>query len=597
MSRIPPLAIASSFGGARPEFTRSISAESAAGITGSASHTNLHIHTDIETPDIRPKSYYPRMSGQLTAGREDDNLAPVAVESMHGKDQPELDAAPSSYFGARREQSPGRIGGDVASGEVAGPASYFSPRPHMDALRHHSQTTRGPMEGIVVPRFHDTRTLAPPRSPYAQRPPSTGSAIGDSDDDCATTMGAYISPRPRKMSSTSGISVSPTSPSMQALPRSPSVGSEISVGGTKLPRPAFNFSRPLSRASQFDAYEVPLRQASGDSQPPIFMDDTVHTPISMRSEELEQQGVSTAATTTAPSYVYSRFSLPRGKMLQRNSLIFQDQQQISYQYQQPHIPFSNVDRTRAGFTSAPPSPPSHPSDSLSDSTHFPDETEPPLLLSSFDRPSYERTHSPSLQDQTLPVGRFSIAPSASSGSTIRAKPAHSIAPSAEISAEDHVSKAIVCHEQGSLQESTYHLRIAARQNHPTGMLLYALACRHGWGMRANQKEGVQWLRKAADSASLEVADDEETSKEGKLADISERKTRRAQFALSIYELGISHMNGWGIEQDKGLALRCFEIAGCSSPNLTFLERTDMFSLGRCRRTRRGRLLLCSRCRV
>lgn len=94
------------------------------------------------------------------------------------------------------------------------------------------------------------------------------------------------------------------------------------------------------------------------------------------------------------------------------------------------------------------------------------------------------------------------------------------------------------------------------------MLLYALACRHGWGMRRNEAEGVKWLRKAADFASLEVADDEGGIKEGKAVDKLEKKTRKAQFALSIYELGVSHMNGWGIEQDKALALRCFEIAGC-----------------------------------
>lgn len=93
------------------------------------------------------------------------------------------------------------------------------------------------------------------------------------------------------------------------------------------------------------------------------------------------------------------------------------------------------------------------------------------------------------------------------------------------------------------------------------MLLYALACRHGWGMRANQKEGVEWLRKAAEYASVEIADDEDQVKEGKHVDVVERRTRKAQFALSIYELGVSHMNGWGIEQDKSLALRCFEIAG------------------------------------
>jgi len=134
-------------------------------------------------------------------------------------------------------------------------------------------------------------------------------------------------------------------------------------------------------------------------------------------------------------------------------------------------------------------------------------------------------------------------------------------PNAENSAEWHVTKGIECHENGSLNESTYHLRIAARKNHPTGMLLYALACRHGWGMRANQQEGVKWLRKAADFAQLEVNEDENSVKGGQAVDFVDQKQRKAQFALSMCELGMSHLNGWGIEQDKVLALRCFEIAG------------------------------------
>lgn len=135
---------------------------------------------------------------------------------------------------------------------------------------------------------------------------------------------------------------------------------------------------------------------------------------------------------------------------------------------------------------------------------------------------------------------------------------------AEIPADEHVNKAIALHEKGKLNESTYHLRYAAKQGHPTGMLLYALACRHGWGMRPNQQEGVQWLRKAADSAGVEIAEDTNNAKEGQRVDKAEQRTRKAQLALSIYELGVSHMNGWGIEQDKGLALRCFEIAGSES---------------------------------
>ena len=66
-----------------------------------------------------------------------------------------------------------------------------------------------------------------------------------------------------------------------------------------------------------------------------------------------------------------------------------------------------------------------------------------------------------------------------------------------------------------------------------------------------------------------VADDEDLMKEGKAVDLLELKARKAQFALSIYELGVSHMNGWGIEQDKVLALRCFEIAGGKSSIICF----------------------------
>lgn len=80
-------------------------------------------------------------------------------------------------------------------------------------------------------------------------------------------------------------------------------------------------------------------------------------------------------------------------------------------------------------------------------------------------------------------------------------------------------------------------------------------------MRPNPKEGVQWLRKAVDTAMLEVADDEDPNSTTAAKNINEKKAHRAQFALSIYELGISHLNGWGTDVDKPLALRCFEIAG------------------------------------
>ncbi len=171
------------------------------------------------------------------------------------------------------------------------------------------------------------------------------------------------------------------------------------------------------------------------------------------------------------------------------------------------------------------------------------------------RPSVESTRPrTSEKDETVS--------SADSASTLRPQTATAVATqtlSTALTADDHVTKGIELHEAGSLNESTYHLRIAAKQNNPTGMLLYALACRHGWGMRPNQQEGVRWLRKAVDSVGLEMLENPDAPGASKAKEL--QKAYRAQFALSIYELGVSHLNGWGIEQDKSLALRCFEIAG------------------------------------
>ena len=142
----------------------------------------------------------------------------------------------------------------------------------------------------------------------------------------------------------------------------------------------------------------------------------------------------------------------------------------------------------------------------------------------------------------------------------------------QLSPEVHLARGIASHEEGALQKSTYHFRVAARAGLPTGMLLYALACRHGWGMRANQSEGVIWLRKAVDSTNLQVQEGENASLTAPAmgnfgttvhggGNLRDQRSHQAQLALATYELGVSYMNGWGVGQDKSLALRCFDIAG------------------------------------
>ena len=543
MSRLPPLAIEKSLSQTRPGYLRSMSTETAPGLPTSPTdgHWGGGTKTEVEAPGFRPVSVYPIVDRAAPAPSPRFDI--IDEEEFRGR-RPPSQAEGHGFFGARREQSPPPLERDQRSPRSGRSSSNVSSRPSMESMRQRGQISRRPPDNSLAIGGYDSRALAPPRSPFAQRTPSPRSVSMDSSDEDFSVSGA---PQ-RKLSSGSTFSASPTgiSPSMYSMPRSPSISSEISIGGTRLPRPAFNFSRPLSRASEAPP-EIPSRQASSDSQPSfVLADDTVHTPISIHSEGFPENSNEISQAAAAPSYVYSKFSLPRGKMLQRNSLIFQEgQPQVQYIYEPPASQ-NNAHTTQDG---APPSPPSRPSTSSvgADSSQYRPSMDP-------GRPSLDPGRS-SLEAENSP-------PSVASSSTIKARSQHSLASSAEWSAEEHVSKAIEYHEAGSLTKSTYHLRLAARQNHPTGMLLYALACRHGWGMRPNQKEGVAWLRRAADSAGLEVADDENLTKDGKAVDVLERKARKAQFALSIYELGVSHMNGWGIDQDKVLALRCFEIAGC-----------------------------------
>lgn len=331
-----------------------------------------------------------------------------------------------------------------------------------------------------------------------------------------------------------------------AASQTPSI---YSIGGT--PKPMFNFSRPLSNRPSMDtmkpALDIPQR-LSPEQSPMLPDEHSIPTPVSM-SEEFGENGES-----GAPTVVYSRFALPRGRMLERNSIIFLENDQG--QLLPPSQAVTHQQRPGASRT---------PTDPSASPLRPPSPSSPPVTflqpVPARDRAAtYSR--SPSSRPQLLSPGPRPHTSASSSPRSPRSPAGITLPPttptSASMSPDDHVQKGIDLHESGSLQESTYHLRLAANGGHPTGMLLYALACRHGWGMKANPKEGVMWLKKVTELASSEVADDE---MKGKEVNLFEKKGRRAQFALSIYELGVSHMNGWGTEMDKGLAVRCFEIAG------------------------------------
>lgn len=566
MSRLPPLTTESPLVvQGRSEYFRSMSQETSSECGEIPQHSaGPAMRPELEDSPIRPQSMHPRMSQIPPTPDASFPLpaTPNSFEQMRGRTLAPLDEK-SSYFGARRDNSPSSF--DSASIDariVEDDASV-----HQEYLAEPTTVTPGQALSSPHKLGHKSshESLAPPRSAFPQRASSIKSQTVDSSGEDA--MGSSYQSSRKLSTGSTGV----FSPHQQ---RSPSISSNIS----ELPRPAFNFSRPISRAGTPvpstpgletpAAYDhQPVRQPSSDSHSSIFADESINTPISMNSEDFPD--MTEEQKHGAPSYIYSKFSLPRGKLMQRFSLERRPPGTIP-QWEQHMIPGSNGQSIPFGGQ-APPSPPTRPSSS---GNQQPEARGRPSGETSLDvtRPNTQPSPSsnrPSTAtdraSEDAPRGRSQARPATattSDASTIKARSQHSTTTTmADMPAEEHVDKAVALHEEGKLNESTYHLRFAAKQGHPTGMLLYALACRHGWGMRPNQEEGVQWLRKAADSAGVEIAEDESHAKDGHRVDKVESKTRKAQLALSIYELGVSHMNGWGIEQDKALALRCFEIAG------------------------------------
>lgn len=556
MSRLPPASVARSLSQPRPGYFRSPASDRSHKVTRSPEPASSPA---VEEPKFRPQSEHPRLSGlsilRSEDGNEDSDQTPVepAMNPPEDHQPPEGD-----YFGAPRAESP-EEDLNLRRDQDEHPNSLPAADPVGVAESRGSSTDSS--------RPQISTTLAPPVSPL---PPKNMQPESSDDDYTSSNAGSTFS-KPRKLSSSSGMSMphSPISPYTRSRPRSPSISSEASNTG-HLPRPAFNFSRPLSRSST--SLSAPSPGVS--SEPPS---NHHHHPVGIQREnkpapinvsEPDNMARSTPeedvpSSAVSSSYIYTKYPLPRGRKPSRNSQIFSGLQTPHFEWKEPLFESSPSPRSTSFRNRTPSPPPPRNSQETASKTpeKSPQKTEVHASPSSTSiQPADAAATTTQRPSQEAPrENPDETKSSADSESTVRPQTARTVASSViNMTAEEHVQKGIECHENGSLQESTYHLRIAAKQNHPTGMLLYALACRHGWGMRPNPKEGVQWLRKAVDCAGLEMVEDDNS---GTKEDIAARKALRAQFALAIYELGVSHLKGWGIEQDKSLALRCFEIAG------------------------------------
>ncbi|EXJ61165.1 uncharacterized protein A1O5_11957 [Cladophialophora psammophila CBS 110553] len=508
----------------------------------------------VAHPVNRPASQRVRVSAVVKSGEDQEGKEPSPVQD---------------YFGAPRVESPPPME----------PKRPFSPSHGVGSPSLHPQPELS-RQVSGMSQSDLSATLAPPRS-YSNRLRPYQDA---SDDDYTSSNAGSTFSQSRKLSSSSGISAphSPISPYAQSHARSPS---NTSLGSPTHKMPARNFSRPLSSVS--------MGNLKGEKSP------TKATFANRLSQLRAANSFDNIASPVdgylageASSYTHATYSLPRGRVISdRTSGVFSGLSTPHFEWQEPMFPCTPPLEGKSSTELPVPSPIASARPSREDQSHqrsglsFELNTEHALTAPDRPTPStayYTPTGSlrsnessssrPSMGQLPHPASTFVLPPtplspveeashSSRSTSTVRPTTSRSNSNYQGLSMDEHVAKAIELHQEGELKESTYHLRIAANKGHPTAMLLYALACRHGWGMRANAKEGVQWLRKAVNYAMLEVADDEDPANQKPGVDVNEKKAHRAQFALSIYELGVSHLNGWGVEQDKALALRCFEIAG------------------------------------
>lgn len=556
MSRLAPLTIQNEFG-------------NRSGYFSSLSNSTINSPIDELPPPISPaqaqsspveqasadkhRSFYPQIGGN-------ENYELSVPPRHHARGLPsigetDVTSNPRGYFDLPRSQSPEpdepRIGLTEAT-----PRSPNMPQPSPASLQR--SLNRQQSLDVMPSKQRSQQGLRPPRSPGSQRSrspgvsPSIRSVPGDSaeDVDNMSLSGSYDSLNNRNLSPSSSLSRahSPYTPyTNPSFPRSPSQSSERSVS-RQASRQPFNFSRPNRPTSSSSRPSVdrrpsdgptrqfsdestymrpsventrPRRQDSIESSGPNFGNDMIHTPVSMTSEDWRR---STDYSNPAPTYTYSKFSLPRGRKLDRRSIGVED-------FLNSQINWDHPKQTTG--SQRPPSPDS------------------PARSFEQQRPSYEQV---AARNASMDHGAPSLT---SSNSTVRAPTTGSD----QITSQQHCDKGIELHEAGEFMKSTYHFRLAARSGLPEAMFWYGLACRHGWGMRENKTEAFTWLRRAVDSGHLEIAEDEDQSKHGQTTDFTKKKQHRAQYAVAIYELGKCYMNGWGAHRDKTLALRCYEIAG------------------------------------
>ena len=236
VSRLPPLTTGDPITKQNSMYNKSRSAEAQNVIPASPPRARDEDPSgtmpEVEDPDFRPKSFYPRMSNIPLVEDEPEyhegptpDLPFVTPAEFHP-------VRTNDYFGAPRAKSPEPASPAGRSAEATERNHFVHPPANPDPFSQHEPQREMSIASTSSRGYNGS--LAPPKSPHVRHAGSIRSIpLDSSDDEHSASTGRSGFSQHRKDSSSSGFSVphSPFSPSAQAHARSPSLNSEYSIGG------------------------------------------------------------------------------------------------------------------------------------------------------------------------------------------------------------------------------------------------------------------------------------------------------------------------------------------------------------------------------
>ena len=229
----------------------------------------------------------------------------------------------------------------------------------------------------------------------------------------------------------------------------------------------------------------------------------------------------------------------------------------------------------AGYGADTPDSPMTPPSIPSATSHFSRPRSQPNLRSPLSSTSLNGNIRPSWSKSPTSPSSPSRKGAGSVSSSPLSQFAIQLPPLASMSAMEHIDVAIQLHQVNELGKSFHHFRLAAKTDHPLGMLFYGLSLRHGWGCLKNQEQGIQWIERAADATRGELLTQLENCDPSFLLN----NESKALLALAMFELGNSYSQGWGTKVDKKSALKAYETAASWGDAYAMQEAGNCYEKG------------------